>query len=58
MANVQNVGQRVSLKYYQVTLVMRNSGATCVITNLQWMNFNQRFTDVNYLLFSHINSMK
>jgi len=40
MANVQNVGQRVSLKYYQVTLGMKNSGAICVITNLQWMNFS------------------
>jgi hypothetical protein len=47
MVNAQNVGQRVSLKYYRVTLEMRNSGATCVTTNLRWMNFNSRFTDIN-----------
>ena len=39
MADVQNVGPRVSLKYSQVILEMRNLDATCVITNLQWMNF-------------------
>jgi hypothetical protein len=56
MVNVQNVGQRVSLKYYPVTPAMRNSGAICVITSLRWTNFNKQFTDVNDLLFSYINS--
>jgi hypothetical protein len=40
MANVQNVGLRVNLRYYQVILEMRNLDAISVITNLRWMNFN------------------
>jgi len=39
MANVQNVGLRVNLRYYQVILEMRNLDAICVITNLRWMNY-------------------
>ncbi|HEX2306084.1 MAG TPA: hypothetical protein VHH33_07320, partial [Nitrososphaeraceae archaeon] len=38
-ANVQNVGLRVNSRYFQVIREMRNFDATCVITNLQWMNF-------------------
>lgn len=52
MVNVQNVGQRVSLKYYQVTPGMRNLDVICVITNLQWMSSNKWFTDISDLMFS------
>jgi len=41
MENVQNVGLKVNLKYFQVILEMRNLDAICVITNLQWMNFEK-----------------
>jgi hypothetical protein len=53
MVNVQNVGQRVSLKYYQVTPGMRNLDVICVITNLQWMSSNKWFTDISDLMFSY-----
>jgi len=36
--NVQNVGLKVNLRYYRVIPGMRNLGAICVITNLQWTN--------------------
>ena len=54
MVNVQNVGQRVSLKYYQVTQGMRNLGVICVITNLQWMSSNKWLTDISDLMFSYV----
>jgi hypothetical protein len=53
MVNVQNVGQKVNLKYYQVTPEMRNLGVICVITNLQWMSSNKWFTDIGDLMFSY-----
>ena len=36
--NVQNVGLKVNLRYYRVIPEMKNLGAICVITNLQWTN--------------------
>ena len=54
MVNVQNVGQRVSLKYFQVTPGMRNLGVICVITSLQWMSSNKGFTDISDLKFSYV----
>jgi len=70
-ADVQNVGLRVNLRYYQVILEMRNLNATCAIANLRWMNFkclllidmNSRLIVIkseiyNFKLFEHINNMK
>jgi hypothetical protein len=41
--NVQNVGLKVNLRYYRVIPEMRNLGAICVITNLQWTNSKKSY---------------
>lgn len=43
MVNVQNVGLKVNLRYYRVIPGMRNLGAICVITNLQWTNSKKSY---------------
>jgi hypothetical protein len=53
-ANVQNVGLRVNLRYYQVILGTRNLGAICVITNLQWMNFKNHYSVNRDCIFTFI----
>src|SRR4249919_4110658 len=52
--DVQNVGLRVNLRYYQVILAMRNLNAICVITNLQWMKYKNQYSVKRDCLFTFI----
>jgi hypothetical protein len=54
--NVQNVGLKVNLRYYQVITEMRNLGAICVITSLQWTNSKRSYSANSASFFSSINS--
>lgn len=49
--NVQNVGLKVNLRYYRVIPEMKNLGAICVITNLQWMNSEKSYPIISDSFF-------